>query len=87
MRASIVRIGNSQGVRLPRLLLEQAGITSKSVTVTVEDHRIVIAPHQHPRQNWAEALDAVAQGGVDEDDPALDAYPPTQFDQVEWTWY
>lgn len=81
MRTAIVRIGNSQGVRLPKLLLEAAGITSRTVTVTAEKGRIVIAPDEHPRQRWAEAIDAAG-----EDSTALDPYVPTVFDETEWTW-
>lgn len=81
MRASIVRIGNSQGVRLPKLLLEQAGITSSSVTLSVERGRIVIEPDRHPRAGWAEAVDAA--GG---EDTQVDPYVPTEFDETEWEW-
>lgn len=76
-----MRIGNSQGVRLPKLLLEQAGISSTTVTLTVEQGRIVIAPDTHPRQGWAEAVDAV---GVELTE--LDPYVRTHFDETAWDW-
>ena len=76
-----MRIGNSQGVRLPKLLLEQAGLSSTTVTLTVEAGRIVIAPDEHPRQGWAAAVDAEG-----DDSTALDPYVPTHFDETEWDW-
>ena len=54
MRAKIVRIGNSQGVRLPKPLLEQAGLTD-DVEITAEAGQIIIASRRVARSGWAEA--------------------------------
>jgi antitoxin MazE len=65
MRAKIIRIGNSKGIRLPKPILEASGITDEA-DVTVEDGRIVLLrPPKHPREGWAEAIEAI---GVDEED-------------------
>jgi mRNA-degrading endonuclease toxin of MazEF toxin-antitoxin module len=52
MRSKIVRIGNSQGVRLPKLLIEQAGL-EEEIELRAEAGQIVIAPltqggHSYP---------------------------------------
>ena len=82
MRARIVRIGNSQGVRLPKPLLEQAGLT-EDVELDVRDGAIVISRARKPREGWAEAAREMAAGG---ESALLDPPTPTRFDDEEWTW-
>jgi antitoxin MazE len=80
MRASVVRIGNSRGVRIPKALLEQCGIVD-AVDITVDDRRLVLRPIDRARQGWAEAA-ATARS----DDGLLDPETPTAFDATEWEW-
>jgi antitoxin MazE len=82
MRAKVVRIGNSRGIRLPKFLLEQVGLMEE-VELEVRDGAIVITPAQQPRRGWAEAARAVA---VQDDDELLDEPVPTEFDREEWGW-
>lgn len=82
MKARIVRVGNSRGIRLPKHLLEQAGIADE-VELRAEDGRIVIEAASHPRAGWAEAARLMAERG---DDFLLDPPTPTAFDDEEWTW-
>ncbi|KEF41427.1 MAG: AbrB family transcriptional regulator [Cyanobium sp. CACIAM 14] len=79
MRARLIRIGNSRGLRLARPLLEQAGL-SDEVDITVAPGVLTIRPVSAPRAGWAEAAaTAVADGLLDE--PSA-----TRFDDEEWTW-
>lgn len=64
MRTRIVRIGNSQGVRIPKPLLEQAGLP-EDVELHAEDGRIVIAAGRQPRSGWAEAARELRARGED----------------------
>ena len=82
MRARIVRIGNSRGLRIPKPILDQAGLEDE-VELTVEGDRLVIQPAHRPRAGWsAAALQAAA-----EDNGALVApVLPTRFDREEWSW-
>ena len=81
MKTRIVRIGNSQGVRIPKPLLEQAGLPEE-VDVAAENGRIVITPATRPRATWAEA----AASARTRDETQLDAPTSTRFDETEWTW-
>ncbi len=47
MKSAIVKIGNSQGVRIPKRLLEEAGI-SGPVELRAEVGRIVVERTDHP---------------------------------------
>ena len=82
MKARIVRIGNSKGIRLPKPLLEQAGLTDE-VELEIRDGEIVISRVGRPREGWAEAAQSVARRGEDE---LLDPAVSTRFDREEWEW-
>lgn len=60
MRGKLVRIGNSRGVRLPKALIEEAGL-GDDLEITVRDGAIVIARARKVREGWAEAFKHMAQ--------------------------
>jgi antitoxin MazE len=82
MRARIVRVGNSRGVRLPKPLLDEAGLPEE-VDIRAEPGRIVIEAVARPRAGWAEAAKRLA---ADKSGEALDPPTPTRFDDEEWEW-
>ncbi|MFC1660195.1 AbrB/MazE/SpoVT family DNA-binding domain-containing protein [Gemmatimonadota bacterium] len=82
MKTKIVRIGNSKGVRIPKPLLEEAGLVDE-VELRVVEEGIVIEAVSPARAGWAEAARALhGQGG----DVLLDEVTPTRFDDSEWEW-
>jgi antitoxin MazE len=65
VRVPIRRIGNSQGVLLPKPLLEQAGLEAEA-ELSVEDDAIILRrPQRAVRKGWAEASQRIAQAGDD----------------------
>lgn len=82
MRSRIVRVGNSRGVRLPKPLLEQAGLPDE-VEIHAEPGRIIIESARPHRSGWAEAAREMAEHG---EDVLSDEPTPTSFDDEEWTW-
>ena len=64
MRANVVRIGNSKGIRLPGTMLKQCGIGSK-VELEIEGNRIIIKPVEEPRKSWETAFKRMSQYGDD----------------------
>jgi len=82
MKARLVRIGNSRGVRLPKPLIEEAGL-SDEVELQVRDGTVVIRPLRAPRSGWAEAARALRGSPGD---VLLDPPTPTRFDEEEWEW-
>ena len=82
MKARLVRIGNSRGIRLPKPLIEQAGL-GEDVELDLRDGTIVISNSSSPRAGWAEAAADLAATG---EDRVLDAATPTRFDEEEWEW-
>jgi antitoxin MazE len=84
MRTRIVKIGNSQGVRIPKALLEESGLHG-DVDMSVHDGTLIIAAHGRPRQGWAEAFRRMALQG---DDELLDGDLAVtgSFDEESWEW-
>jgi antitoxin MazE len=82
IRSKVIRIGNSRGVRIPRILLEQAGLTD-DVEMRVEGNNLIIHTAGHPRQGWDAQFTAMAENN---DDQLLDQAPSTQWEESEWTW-
>ena len=84
MKTRIVKIGNSQGVRIPKLLLERSNL-AEEVELEAEDDRIIIRSTRQPREGWASAFRAMAERG---DDELLDKNPlaQTRWDEGEWQW-
>jgi len=80
MKARLIRIGNSRGVRLPKPLIEEAGL-SDEVEVRIRGGAVIIMPAQSPRAGWAEAAKQMRQHN---DDRLLDKPTPTRFDAEEW---
>jgi len=82
MKTHLVRIGNSRGVRLPKPLIDQAGLTDE-VEIRVEGGAIIIERAASPREGWA---DAAKEMYARSEDVLLDPPVPTQFDENEWEW-
>lgn len=81
VKARIVAIGNSHGVRIPKPLLEQAGLSGE-VELHAEQGRIVIASARSARAGWAEAAAHLHARG---EDGLLGTATPA-FDAEEWEW-
>jgi len=82
MKARIVRIGNSQGLRIPKPILEQTGLRDE-VEIVVRGNALVISPIRRPRAGWAEAFRAMATHG---DDKLTDETQPRRWDEDKWQW-
>ena len=82
MKTKIIRIGNSRGVRIPKPLLEQAGLENE-VLLRIVDDGIVIESAEKPRAGWGEAARTLHER---REDGLLDDMIPTEFDESEWVW-
>ncbi len=81
--ARVVKIGNSQGIRIPKPLLRQLGIEDE-VELRVENGQLCIRPKSQVRAGWAEQFDAMAERG---DDRLIGGdWPAPRFDEEEWEW-
>ncbi len=81
-KTRIVQIGNSRGIRVPKVLLDQADLPEE-VELRAEPGRLVVSAARRPRAGWAAKARLMRQRGHD---VLLDAATPTQFDATEWQW-
>lgn len=84
MKTKIVRIGNSQGIRIPKSVLNQCHLDGP-VEVDVQGNQLVVRSASRPRSGWDEAFRAMHQTG---DDRLLDRERTTSsgWDRDEWRW-
>jgi antitoxin MazE len=82
MKSQIIQIGNSQGIRLPKVLLEESRITG-DVDLELHADGILIRNAQKPRDGWDEAFRAMAEN---EDDELKGGETVTKFEAKEWQW-
>ena len=81
-KTRIVQIGNSKGIRIPKVLLEHARLPDE-VELQAEHGRLIVRAAQGPRAGWAEAAKTMHARG---DDQLLDGPTSSQFDDKEWRW-
>jgi len=84
VRTRIIKIGNSRGIRIPKALLEHAGL-SEEVELEAQQNQVVIRAVGRPRRGWEEAFRAMAEHG---DGQLVDAdlTGRTPWDEEEWEW-
>jgi len=86
MRTKVINIGNSKGIRIPKLLLEQAQLTEE-VILEVKEEGILIKPEKKKkaaREGWEQQMkDAVKKHKGKEN---LWGDFKNNFDKNEWEW-
>jgi antitoxin MazE len=84
MRARVIKIGNSQGLRIPKPIFEQTGIRD-DVEIEVEKNQIIIRPLKSAREGWDDAFRAMGKAGNDA--PIIeDENLSHSWDEEEWQW-
>ena len=81
MKASIIQIGNSKGLRIPKPILKQCGFNGE-VELEVHNNELIIKSTKHSRQNWEKAFKAMAENGDDQ----LIEFVENKWDEEEWEW-
>jgi antitoxin MazE len=82
---TLIRIGNSQGIRIPKAIIEQAKLGDKELEFEVIDEGLLIKPLKTPRKGWKEQFE---QGGAaqvlnEEEQEWIDA---SLDDDEDWEW-
>ena len=83
VKTHIIPIDNSQGIRLPKLLLDQANL-GEEVELEIQNGQIIIRATHLPRQGWEAQFQLMA---TEQDDVLIEAeLLPTIWDEEEWEW-
>ena len=84
MKASIIKIGNSHGIRIPKPIISQCGF-EEEVEFSVQNNALIIKSLKSSRKNWDNAFKKMAANA---DDQLLDSDVSfsTEWDESEWEW-
>ena len=84
IKTHLIKIGNSQGIRIPKIVLDHAGITQE-IELEVHTDHMLIRPVRRSRDGWEAAFREMA---TQHDDQLIDADAPplSSWDEEEWTW-
>ncbi|MEX2575014.1 MAG: AbrB/MazE/SpoVT family DNA-binding domain-containing protein [Balneolaceae bacterium] len=85
MKTKIIRIGNSQGVRIPKPLIEESGL-SEEIEMILRNNEIILRSAKETRKNWEQSFEEMAEQGDDQLLDQDDLERPREWDQTEWTW-
>ena len=83
VRAKVVRIGNSRGIRIPKVMLDQYNINDEVELEAKEDCLIIKSPHA-AREGWEDAFSKMRL--KQDDDLVIDDSIANEFDEDEWEW-
>ncbi|WP_036484335.1 AbrB/MazE/SpoVT family DNA-binding domain-containing protein [Myxosarcina sp. GI1] len=81
MKIDIIKIGNSQGIRIPKTIMEQCGFTN-AIEMKIENGNLILSPLK-ARESWSESFQEMAANGDDE--LLIDDTIPTEYGE-EWEW-
>ena len=81
----LVKIGNSQGIRIPKPLVELAQLEGKELQLQLVKNGLLISPEKQTRAGWEEEIEQTisAQGQEVIDAEWLDL-PLASDDDLEW---
>ncbi len=64
MEISVIKIGNSKGIRLSKTLLDRYNIKD-TVDLIMDKGQIILKPISKPRKGWEKAFEKMAENGDD----------------------
>ena len=82
MKTKIIQIGNSRGVRIPKTLIEDAGLRDE-VSLRIVESGLLIEGIGARRAGWGDAAKRLQGRG---EDGLLDTPHLSAFDASEWVW-
>ena len=82
---TLIRIGNSQGVRIPKVIIEQAQLSDKDLELKVVEDGLLIQHVKKPRQGWKKQFDKAIQ--LEKSDYSNQEWLDVPLaDTEEWEW-
>jgi len=83
MTTKLIRIGNSQGIRIPKAILDQL-LFNGELDLVVKSGSLIVKPKKKPREGWEQSARLMHENG--DDQLLIPDTLPNEFDAEEWTW-
>jgi antitoxin MazE len=86
METSLVKIGNSQGLIIPKRLLNKLG-SAKRFSIEEKNGNLIFVPvrEERPREDWDEIFSRSEKNEIKPDEITFNSVS-NDFDNTEWTW-
>ena len=84
MRTNLIQIGNSKGIRIPKILIEQYQLSGE-IDLIPSASGLIIAASKKPRNNW-EDLFKTSITAKNEMSAVTWRNIANKFDNEEWSW-
>lgn len=83
--ATLIRIGNSQGIRIPKIIIDQAQLNDRELNFKITDEGLLIQPLKKPRQGWKKLFKKAQL--VNESDESDKEWLEAQLvENEDWEW-
>jgi antitoxin MazE len=83
---TLVNIGNSKGVRIPKAIIEQAKLNDKELEFKVLEEGLLIKPVIQPRQGWKERFDKASKSGIELTKAEKEWLESSLVEDEDWEW-
>jgi antitoxin MazE len=82
----LTRIGNSQGIRIPKPLIAQANLENHELDFEIVENGLLIKPISTKRDNWKENITEVLSKNQNKQDEALlnDMLDDSDLEDYQW---
>ena len=84
--ATLISIGNSKGVRIPKAIIEQAKLNDKELEFKVLDDGLLIKPVTQPRQGWKEKFDKLSSLASELNESEKEWLESYLVGDEDWVW-
>ncbi len=84
IKTRLIKIGNSQGIRIPKVVLDQLGL-QHDIELEVQGDQLLLRAARRPREGWDAQFQHMAERN---DDKLLDKHvrSGSSWDEEEWQW-
>jgi len=70
--STLIAIGNSQGIRIPKPIIKQAHLENRELELVIVENGLLIKPlEEHHRESWVSDIEQVYASHKDKKDEAL----------------
>lgn len=83
MKTNIVRIGNSQGIRIPKPVLKQCNLSGQ-VELLVKNGQLVVINSTGTRNNWSQKFESGVNDRMENN--LLGDHSLSKWENEEWQW-